>query len=101
MRLLRNMRGLSVASPRPAVPRSLLTTPRLYATTTNRETGPNSTSFWTTPRVLLFSAFAASLTYLYGVNDFSSSIKKSGARPGLQNKPVYAKKAELEKVVHK
>lgn len=51
--------------------------------------------------MLLFSAFAASLTYLYGVNDFSSSTNKSAVRPGLQNKPVYANKAELEKVFYK
>lgn len=47
--------------------------------------------------MLLFTTFAGSLTYLYGVNDFSS-FSKLEKQQKLQAKPKYAKKAELEKV---
>lgn len=62
---------------------------------------PAGGAFWTTTRVLLFSAFAGSLAYLYGVNDTSSFLKKSSVvvgGGGGARKPVYATKAELEKV---
>ncbi|KAL1301431.1 hypothetical protein AAFC00_005685 [Neodothiora populina] len=59
----------------------------------------SAAAFWTTPRALAFSAFVASLAYLYGINDFSSSISKDPKAARLQHKPQYAKKAELEKAI--
>lgn len=50
--------------------------------------------------MLLFTAFAGSLTYLYGINDVSSFAKKDAKASRLAEKPVYAKKAELEKAIH-
>ncbi|KAK4894745.1 D-lactate ferricytochrome c oxidoreductase [Elasticomyces elasticus] len=61
---------------------------------------PSSTArprhFWTTGRVALITAFTASLTYLYGINDHSSNIRTLSAK---QQKPVYATKQELEKAI--
>jgi len=59
-------------------------------------------SFWTTGRVLLFSAFTGSLTYLYGINDTSSffrSAKESQIQPIGPASPVYATKPALEKAI--
>ncbi|KAF2488893.1 D-lactate dehydrogenase mitochondrial precursor [Lophium mytilinum] len=51
---------------------------------------------WTSGRVLLFTAFTASLTYLYGVNDASSHFKLSWAN---FRKPSYANKTDMEKAI--
>lgn len=55
--------------------------------------------FWTTSRVLLFSAFTGSLTYLYGISDTSSLFRQNLLATQNPYVPVYAKKAELEKAV--
>jgi D-lactate dehydrogenase (cytochrome) len=51
---------------------------------------------WTSRRVLLLTAFTASLTYLYGVNDASPHFKLPW--PGGFRKPSYANKTDMEKV---
>jgi D-lactate dehydrogenase (cytochrome) len=53
--------------------------------------------FWTTNKVLLLSAFTGALAYTYGLWDAGASLKKDGATA--TQKPVYAKKAEWEKVI--
>ncbi|EMC97861.1 hypothetical protein BAUCODRAFT_31863 [Baudoinia panamericana UAMH 10762] len=52
--------------------------------------------FWTTGRVLLITAFTGTLTYLYGVSDFSSHTARN---PKPLPKPSYASKLELEKAI--
>ncbi|KAF1995766.1 D-lactate dehydrogenase mitochondrial precursor [Amniculicola lignicola CBS 123094] len=56
--------------------------------------GPNP--FWTSGRVVAFTAFTGSATYLYGANDY-------GPRSGLpwvtSNKPRYANTALMEKAI--
>jgi D-lactate dehydrogenase (cytochrome) len=84
--------------------RSFRRTTRWQSTTTTatpiRQQQP---SFWTTGRVLLFSAFTGTLTYLYGINDTSSSLLNSAQTPQTpQTKaitPIYATKPALEKAV--
>ncbi|UPX13821.1 D-lactate dehydrogenase (cytochrome) [Ascochyta rabiei] len=55
----------------------------------------NQKAFWTSGRVLLFSAFTGTATYLYGVSDASSVqlpwLKSTG--------PQYASKHEMEKAI--
>lgn len=63
------------------------------------QTLPHQRHFWTTGRVLLFTAFTGSLTYLYGLNETSPLLRKSLSRPGLPSPPVYATKTQLEKAV--
>ncbi|THY78190.1 FAD-binding domain-containing protein [Aureobasidium pullulans] len=61
-------------------------------------TGPvNQAAFWTTNKVLLLSAFTGALAYTYGIWDAGSSHKKDAAKA--DQPPVYAKRAEMEKVV--
>lgn len=60
-------------------------------------TGPvNQAAFWTTNKVLLLSAFTGALAYTYGIWDAGSSYKKDAAKA--DQPPVYAKRAEMEKV---
>ncbi|KAJ9622737.1 D-lactate ferricytochrome c oxidoreductase [Taxawa tesnikishii (nom. ined.)] len=54
--------------------------------------------FWTTGRVLLLSAFTGSLTYLYGINDTSSSFRQGDAKTEAK-KPVYASRKDMEKAI--
>ncbi|OCK83134.1 D-lactate dehydrogenase mitochondrial precursor [Lepidopterella palustris CBS 459.81] len=54
-------------------------------------------SFWSSGRVLLFTAFTGSLTYLYGVNDATSRFQLPWIRP---TKPSYACKADMEKAIN-
>jgi D-lactate dehydrogenase (cytochrome) len=56
----------------------------------------NQPPFWTTNKVLLLSAFTGTLAYTYGLWDAGTSYKKDGINTS--QKPVYAKKAEWEKV---
>jgi D-lactate dehydrogenase (cytochrome) len=56
----------------------------------------NQTPFWTTNKVLLLSAFTGALAYTYGLWDAGASYKKDGLV--VSQKPVYAKKAEWERV---
>ncbi|GME50040.1 D-lactate dehydrogenase [Neofusicoccum parvum] len=52
-------------------------------------------AFWTTGRVILFSTFTASLTYLYGVYDTGSlNAFKTGT-----TKPTYATHKQMEKAI--
>jgi hypothetical protein len=80
--------------------RKTIVRPRIQQWRWRSSGGPLGTTqeqhFWTTSRVLLFSAFTASLTYLYGIQDHSSHVQNQiGSLP----KASYAKKAELEKAV--
>ncbi|WPH01710.1 Hypothetical protein R9X50_00456200 [Acrodontium crateriforme] len=61
-------------------------------------TSSNPTHFWSTSRVLLFTAFTGTLTYLYGINDASSHLKQPSPS-GYTTTPVYAKKADLERAI--
>jgi D-lactate dehydrogenase (cytochrome) len=56
----------------------------------------NQPPFWNTNKVLLLSAFTGALAYTYGLWDAGASYKKDGVNAS--QKPVYAKKAEWEKV---
>ncbi|KIW07485.1 glycolate oxidase, subunit GlcD, variant [Verruconis gallopava] len=57
----------------------------------------NSTSFWTSGRVLLLTAFTASLTYVYGVHDAGSLGPVSAA---LRSKaPKYGTKKDMEAAI--
>ena len=98
MRLSSNLRGKIAGLPRPTTCLPVRRSVRRYAT--EGRFSPTPAPFWTTPRVLLFTAFAGSLTYLYGISDTSSFLKQDAktSKANLQKKPVYAKKAELEKV---
>jgi D-lactate dehydrogenase (cytochrome) len=71
---------------------------RWQSTTTTKVRQPQQSS-WTTGRVLLFSAFTGSLTYLYGINDTSSFFRSKNAPPTLSITPAYATKPALEKAV--
>ncbi|KAK3710229.1 D-lactate ferricytochrome c oxidoreductase [Vermiconidia calcicola] len=66
---------------------------------TEQQILPHQRHFWTTGRVLLFTAFTGSLTYLYGLNETSSFLRKSLSRPDIPSPPVYATKSQLEKAV--
>jgi D-lactate dehydrogenase (cytochrome) len=57
----------------------------------------NQVPFWTTNKVLLLSAFTGALAYTYGLWDAGASYKKD---VNTSQKPVYAKKAEWEKVFY-
>lgn len=52
-------------------------------------------AFWTTSRVLLSTAFASSLTYIYGITDAGSHLDKLWKRDG---KPRYGTTKDLQKV---
>ncbi|KAK5712513.1 D-lactate ferricytochrome c oxidoreductase [Elasticomyces elasticus] len=69
---------------------------RWQTSATSTAHAPPTQHFWTTGRVGLITAFTASLTYLYGINDLSSNIRTQSAN---QQKPVYATKQELEKAI--
>jgi D-lactate dehydrogenase (cytochrome) len=69
-----------------------------WQSTTTKVRQPQQSS-WTTGRVLLFSAFTGSLTYLYGINDTSSFFRSKNAPPTLSITPAYATKPALEKAV--
>lgn len=84
---------------RPSVAKSFRQSARWQSTATLTSSQPQQ-SFWTTGRVLLFSAFTGSLTYLYGINDFGSSLRSSQTQPTSQPiSPAYATKPALEKAV--
>jgi len=61
--------------------------------TTKAEPAYSQKAFWTTGRVLIFSAFTGTATYLYGINDASKLqlpwMKATG--------PQYATREELDK----
>ncbi|GAB7359542.1 hypothetical protein MBLNU230_g6730t1 [Neophaeotheca triangularis] len=84
---------------------SKLSTPRpipinkRWQSTTSRTTSQPTQNFWTTGRVLLLSAFTGSLTYLYGVNDTSSLLRKSDEVTVKKGLPAFATRAELEKAI--
>jgi D-lactate dehydrogenase (cytochrome) len=89
------MRGLR----RPASYRSPMTGGRQYQRFNSTNTGyVNQAPFWTTNKVLLLSAFTGALAYTYGLWDAGASYKKDGTN--VVQKPVYAKKAEWEKVFY-
>ncbi|KAK4966278.1 D-lactate ferricytochrome c oxidoreductase [Elasticomyces elasticus] len=69
---------------------------RWQTSTTSTAHAPPVQHFWTSGRVALITAFTASLTYLYGINDHSSNIRMQSAK---QQKPLYATKQELEKAI--
>jgi D-lactate dehydrogenase (cytochrome) len=77
--------------------RNTRTTKRFQST---QQSLPHQRHFWTTPRVLLITAFTGSLTYLYGIYDRSSSgsrgIKLEAPSP---SQPKYALKADLDKAI--
>lgn len=79
--------------------RSLRNSARWQSTATKQARPPPN--FWTTSRVLLFSAFTGSLTYLYGINDTSSSLHstKTSTQSIAPPSPVYATKPVLEKAI--
>ena len=56
---------------------------------------PAPRAFWTTSRVLLSTAFASSLTYIYGITDAGSHLDKLWKQDG---KPRYGTTKDLEKV---
>jgi D-lactate dehydrogenase (cytochrome) len=88
------MRGLR----RPVSSRSPVIMGRQYQryNSTNDTGYINQPPFWTTNKVLLLSAFTGALAYTYGLWDAGASYKKEGVNTS--QKPVYAKKAEWEKV---
>ncbi|KAL9621717.1 MAG: hypothetical protein Q9160_003835 [Pyrenula sp. 1 TL-2023] len=59
-------------------------------------TKPGTKPLWTTGRALLFSAFASSLAYVYGINDASQNADQLQAR---QKLPTYGKSKDLQKAV--
>lgn len=87
------MRGLR----RPASYRSPVAGGRQHQRFNSSNTGfSNQAPFWTTNKVLLLSAFTGALAYTYGLWDAGTNSKKDGTIA--TQKPVYAKKAEWEKV---
>ncbi|KAG8629188.1 hypothetical protein KVT40_003053 [Elsinoe batatas] len=64
---------------------------RRQASTTTTTSPP---AFWTTGRVTLLTAFASSLTYVFGVGDAGSFFRNASTKG-----PSYAKKPEMEKAV--
>lgn len=56
-------------------------------------------AFWTTGRVLLFTAFTGSLTYLYGIYDTSSFLRQQLAPLSKSSKPTFADKQSLERAI--
>ena len=88
-----------LSNSRPVLPRIPIWRPgiRYQSTSAKRVSQTPETSFWTTGRVLLLTAFTGSLAYLLGINDFSTFTRKSansGNKP-----PVYATKKDLERAV--
>lgn len=67
---------------------------------TNRKSrGSPSSGFWNAPRALLFSAFASSLAYAYGVSDAGNNIAELWGSTA-DRQPRYGTAKELEKVRH-
>ena len=60
---------------------------------------PHERHFWTTGRVLLFTAFTGSVTYALGSYERSSFFRKTLAESDAPTAPVYATKPELAKAV--
>ena len=54
--------------------------------------------FWTAGRVLLFTAFTGSFTYLYGVNDAGKRFQLPWLNSAMPN---YANKRDMEKVMRR
>ena len=87
------MRGLR----RPVSCRSPMTKGHRHQRYNSTNTGySNQIPFWTTNRVVLLSAFTGALAYTYGLWDARSNTKKDETT--ISQKPIYAKKAEWEKV---
>ncbi|KAI4722564.1 hypothetical protein E4T48_01164 [Aureobasidium sp. EXF-10727] len=77
-------------------PRRLLTISRQQHRFNSSNSGfVNQTSFWTTNKVLLLSAFTGALAYTYGIYDAGATYKKDGVNAS--QAPVYAKRTEWEK----
>ena len=60
---------------------------------------PHQRRFWTTGRVLLFTAFTGSLTYLYGISESSSTLRNTVSFVTRSSQATYATKKDLEKAV--
>ena len=58
---------------------------------------PATKTFWTSGRVLLFTAFTASLTYVYGVSDAKNNGPVLSALRS--QSPRYGTKADMEKAI--
>jgi len=90
----------TIAPTRRGVARPLRQSARWQSTATKTAREPPQ-SFWTTGRVLLFSTFTGSLTYLYGIKDTSSSFRFT--QPQTQSispsSSAYATKPALEKAI--
>ncbi|KAI9879200.1 MAG: hypothetical protein M1830_009275 [Pleopsidium flavum] len=56
-----------------------------------------SRTSWTTGRVLLFTTFASSLTYLYGITDAGSRFEELWQKP--HRAPTYSNANDLEKAI--
>lgn len=79
--------------------RPLRQSARWQSTATKTDRPLPTQSFWTTSRVLLFSAFTGSLTYLYGINDTTSTLRSAQTQPTSPKHPAYATKPALEKAI--
>lgn len=86
------MRGLR----RPASCRTPATGRQYQRFNSTKPNYSNQAPFWTTNKVALLSAFTGALAYTYGLWDAGASNKKD--KTVASAKPVYAKKAEWEKV---
>jgi D-lactate dehydrogenase (cytochrome) len=104
MRAFPVAQGLAATRRNAAIKSSQCTT-RWQSTTTTTTTAtlprqpPGPRSFWTTGRVLLFSTFTGTLTYLYGINDTSSSIRPSQPQPLPLPLSTYATLPVLEEAI--
>ncbi|KAI9655773.1 MAG: hypothetical protein M1821_005208 [Bathelium mastoideum] len=67
---------------------------RVLPQTTTPPRAPRA--FWTTNRVLFFTAFTASLAYYLGVGD-AAKLRKTWSK---EPRPQYASKAQMEKAIH-
>ncbi len=60
---------------------------------------PHRRHFWTTPRVLLLTAFTGSLTYIYGFSESPAGLPSASNQPTTSKPPVYASKPQLEAAI--
>lgn len=70
-----------------------------FATRSGRILHGGDGHFWTTGRVLLFTGFFTSMTYLVGVRDTSGYFRRGDAAKVKYTKPVYATKKDMEKAI--
>lgn len=103
IRALKSLRG-AVASPRGVRRSTAPLFPRLGARANTsgasqafKSEAQSSKPFWTTTRTLLFSAFASTAAYLYGVTD-ASSHREELSNDAAERKPQYGTAKDLEKV---